>query len=78
MAEGRENAQSRALERANPPKSSIIACAVRRLTKIGAHIEVPTTFEVPETFNMTFDGGRTIRPCRFLWRSLNEVAVEFL
>ena len=78
MQEGREGAQSRVFERTNLPKSSITACVVRRLTKVGAHIEVPPSFDVPETFNMTFDGGRTIRPCRLMWRSLNEMAVEFL
>ena len=66
------------LERANPAKSLVTACIVRDLTKVGARIEVPSDFDVPETFNMTFDGGRSIRPCRLLWRSLNELAVEFL
>ena len=78
MAERSERAKSRVLERANLPKSSVTACVVRHLTKDGANIEVPATFEVPDTFNMTFDGGRTIRPCRLLWRSYSQVAVEFL
>ena len=78
MKERRESAGSRLLESANLPKSSIIACVVRNLTKVGANIEVPSTFDVPDTFNMTFDGGRSIRPCRLVWRSFNEVAVEFL
>ena len=66
------------LERVNPAKSSVTACVVRDLTKVGARIEVSSNLDVPETFNMTFDGGRSIRPCRLLWRSLNELAVEFL
>ena len=78
MAERSESTQSRLLDRTNLPKSSIIACVVRNLTKVGARIEVPSTFDVPETFNMTFDGGRSIRPCRLVWRSFNQVAVEFL
>jgi hypothetical protein len=78
MQERRESAGSRVLESANLPKSSITACVVRHLTKVGARIEVPSTFDVPETFNMTLDGGRSIRPCRLVWRSFNEVAVEFL
>ena len=78
MQERRENDGSRVLESANLPKSSIVACVVRQETKVGARIEVPSTFDVPETFNMTFDGGRSIRPCRLVWRSFNEVAVEFL
>ena len=78
MQERLENDGSRVLETANRPKSSIAACVVRHVTKVGARIEVPSTFDVPETFNMTFDGGRSIRPCRLVWRSFNEVAVEFL
>jgi hypothetical protein len=78
MAERSESTQSRLRERTNLPKSSIIACVVRDLTKVGARIEVPSTCDVPETFNMTFDGGRSIRPCRLVWRSFNEMTVEFL
>lgn len=78
MAAPRERAGSRVLESTNRPKCSVIACAVRHLTKAGARIEVPSTFDVPETFNMTFDGGRSIRPCRLVWQSLTEVVVEFL
>jgi len=65
-------------ESAKYRKTSIIACAIRHLTELGARIEVPSTIDVPDTFNMTFDGGRSIRPCRLVWRSFNEIAVEFL
>src|SRR5262249_38089088 len=78
MAKRHESAVSPVLESANLPRSSITACVVRHLTKVGAHIEVPSTFDVPDTFNMTFDGGRTIQPCRLVWRSFNQVTVEFL
>ena len=66
------------LERTGPSKSSVMGCTVRHLTEVGAHLQVPADFNVPETFNMTFDGGRSVRPCRLVWRSLNEMAVEFL
>lgn len=78
MQQRRESAGSRVLESANRPKSSITPCVVRHLTKVGARIEVPSTFYVPETFNMTFDGGRSMRPCRLVWRAFNEMTVEFL
>ena len=48
-------------------KSSVTGCMVRHLTKFGAHIEVPPALNVPERFNMTFDGGYSVRPCRLLW-----------
>ena len=70
--------ESAVFEGAKPAKASIIACAVRHLTKFGARIEVPSTFDVPETFNMTFDGGQSMRPCRLVWRSFDEMTVEFL
>jgi hypothetical protein len=80
MQDLRERTPSRALEHAKPvkPKSSVVGCVVRSLTNVGARIEIPSTFDLPETFNMTFDGGRSIRPCRLVWRALNETAVEFL
>jgi hypothetical protein len=78
MQERRESAGSRVLESAKPSKSSIAPCVVRHVSKVGARIEVPSSFDVPDTFNMTFDGGRTIRPCRLVWRSFNEMTVEFL
>jgi hypothetical protein len=78
MQQRPESAGSRVLESANRPKASIVPCVVRHLTKAGARIEVPSTFDVPETFNMTFDGGRSIRPCRLVWRAFNEMTVEFL
>jgi hypothetical protein len=78
MSQRTDGALPQVLERVPVAKSLVAPCAVRHLTSFGAHIEVPADFDMPETFNMTFDGGRSIRPCRLLWRSFNQVAVEFL
>ena len=80
MLDLREPTHPRALGHANPvkSKSSLVGCVVRSLTNVGARIAIPSSFELPETFNMTFDGGRSIRPCRLVWRTLNETSVEFL
>ena len=78
MSQRTDRAVNALLERARSSKSSVMGCTVRRLTEVGAHLQVPADFAVPETFNMTFDGGRSVRPCRLVWRSFNEMAVEFL
>jgi hypothetical protein len=57
-------------------KSGASAIPTARAAKV--RIKVPANLDLPETFNLTFDGGRSIRPCRFLWQSDNEMAVEFL
>jgi len=78
MSQRTDGAVSEVLERARVAKSLVALCTARHFTSFGARIEVAADFDVPETFNMTFDGGRSIRPCRLLWRSDNEMAVEFL
>ena len=78
MSQHTDSTVSEVLEKTAVAKSSVFGCVVRHLTKFGAHLEVPANFNVPETFNMTFDGGRSIRPCRLVWRSFNQMAVEFL
>jgi len=78
MSPRTDDASSAVLERAPVARSSVAPCAVRHVTSFGARVGIPLGFDVPETFNMTFDGGRSIRPCRLLWRSDTEIAVEFL
>jgi hypothetical protein len=57
--------------------SSVIDCVVRNLTAAGARVQIPNTAELPEGLTMTFDGGRTLRSCRIVWRTLSETGVEF-
>jgi len=57
--------------------SSMIDCVVRNLTTAGAHVDIPETAELSESVTMTFDGGRTLRACRIVWRKPNEVGLEF-
>lgn len=58
-------------------KSSAIDCVVRDLTIVGARIEIPNGIDLPEKVGMTFDGGRSIRPCRLVWRTFSGAGVEF-
>jgi hypothetical protein len=32
---------------------------------------------VPDTFDLTFDQGRSCRPCRVKWRSGDQLGVSF-
>lgn len=57
--------------------SSVIDCVVRDLTNVGAQIQIPGTTDLPANLDMSFDGGRSLRPCRVVWRTLDETGVEF-
>jgi hypothetical protein len=57
--------------------SSVLDCVVRDLTNIGARVKIPSAVTLPEDVAITFDGGRTCRPCRVAWRTLDETGLEF-
>ena len=57
--------------------ASVLDCVVRDLTTVGARIEIPNTIDLPRVFEMTFDGGRSIRSCRLVWRTSSGTGVEF-
>ena len=58
--------------------SSVIDCVMCNLTDCGARIEIPNAMALPEAVDVTFDGGHTFRPCRLVWRTINETGVQFL
>ncbi|MEJ2373901.1 MAG: PilZ domain-containing protein [Pseudolabrys sp.] len=58
--------------------SSVRDCVVRDLTNAGAGVEVPNTLELPQALDLTFDGGRSLRQCRLVWRNINKTGVEFV
>jgi hypothetical protein len=51
---------------------------VRNVTNSGARIQIANTVDLPKEFEMTFDGGYSIRPCRLVWRTPTETGVEFV
>jgi PilZ domain len=57
--------------------SSVFDCVVRNLTNSGAFIEVSNAVSLPEVMDITFDDGRTFRPSRSKWRTLNAIGVQF-
>jgi hypothetical protein len=59
-------------------KSSMDDCVVRNVTNAGARIHIPSTIDLPEAFDLTFDGGYSFRRCRIIWRSATETGVQFI
>jgi PilZ domain len=59
-------------------RSSVLDCIVQDLTNVGAGVTISNAIDLPEVLEMTFDGGRSFRPCRLVWRTLIRTGVEFL
>jgi PilZ domain len=57
--------------------SPIIPCTLHDLTNSGACLSLDGTDALPETFELTFDHGRSCRPCRVRWRIDNKLGVAF-
>jgi hypothetical protein len=57
--------------------SPIMPCTVQNITGGGACLLVANTSSVPETFDLTFEHGRTRRPCRVVWRTNDKLGVVF-
>ncbi len=60
-----------------PRRSPVIHCTVQNITGGGARLKLANTSGLPETFDLTFEHGRTRRPCRVVWRTDNELGVCF-
>jgi hypothetical protein len=57
--------------------SAIVACTLHDLTNSGACLSLVGTVALPETFELTFDNGRSCRPCRLRWRIGDRLGVLF-
>jgi hypothetical protein len=60
-----------------PRRSPVIHCTVQNITDVGACLKTASTFGVPETFDLTFEHGRTRRWCRVVWRTDDRLGVSF-
>jgi len=58
--------------------TSLLDCIVRNVTNVGARLQIANTVDLPETFDVTLDGGFTVRPSRVVWRTVTETGVEFV
>lgn len=57
--------------------SPLIHCTVQNITGGGACLKLANTHGVPGTFDLTFEHGRTRRPCRVVWRTEDKLGVSF-
>ena len=56
---------------------SIVSCTVKNLSSIGACLSVASTYRLPDTFELTFEHGRSRRSCRVIWRTDDKLGVAF-
>ena len=61
-----------------PRRSPVIHCTVQNITSGGACLKLANTYGVPETFDLTFECGRTRRACRVVWRTADKLGVAFV
>ncbi|HLH88997.1 MAG TPA: PilZ domain-containing protein [Xanthobacteraceae bacterium] len=52
-------------------------CTLHNVTNTGACLTLASTYRVPDTFELTFDHGRSRRPCRVKWRTNDQLGVSF-
>ena len=60
-----------------PRRSPVIHCTVQNITSGGACLKMANTYGIPQTFDLTFEHGRTRRSCRVVWRTSDKLGVSF-
>jgi len=60
-----------------PHRGSMIRCMVQNITSRGACLKLADAYGLPETFELTFEQGRTRRSCRVVWRTTDQIGVAF-
>lgn len=60
-----------------PRRSPVIHCTVQNITGGGACLKLANTFGIPQTFDLTFEHGRTRRRCHVIWRTHDKLGVSF-
>ncbi len=60
-----------------PFLSPVVHCTVQNITGGGACLTVANTYGLPDTFDLTFEHGRTRRLCRVVWRTADRLGVTF-
>ena len=58
-------------------RTATVCCTLKNLTNHGACLSVASTHGLPDAFELTFDHGRSRRPCRVIWRTSNKLGVSF-
>ncbi len=52
-------------------------CVVRNLSISGACLKVESPIGIPAIFDLVFEDGQSVRPCRVIWRKGSQLGVEF-
>jgi hypothetical protein len=60
-----------------PPRSPVIHSNVQDHPSGSACMHRADTYGVPQTFELTFEHGRTRRACRIVWRTHDKLGVAF-
>ncbi len=58
-------------------RSPMISCTVKDLSSRGACLSVASTYRLPDSFELTFEHGRSRRSCRVIWRTQDKLGVAF-
>jgi hypothetical protein len=56
---------------------STIGCLISNMSILGAALEIPSSKEIPECFNLFFKTDGTRIPCRVVWRQDERIGVAF-
>jgi PilZ domain len=80
MAERRSVPRTRVLRNAEiflSDREAVLHCTLLDLTRFGARLSLASTYKIPESFELTFDNGRTRRKCRVVWRTGTRLGISF-
>jgi ribosomal protein S1 len=80
MVERRQVQRTRVLKAAKiilNTRASVIDCTVRNLTNLGACVEMPSVTGTLDSFDLTFDAGRSFRNCHVIWRAGSKFGIVF-
>lgn len=58
-------------------RSPVIYCTLHNLTNDGACLSLASTYRLPDTFDLTFEAGRSRRKCRVIWRTPTKLGITF-
>jgi hypothetical protein len=58
-------------------QDGVFSCLVRDVTNSGASIRLERLNVLPLEFDLSFDGLRTLRECRLVWRDVDVIGVSF-
>jgi hypothetical protein len=59
-------------------RSPVVHCTVQNITSAGACLKLANTWSIPDSFELTFEHGRTRRACRVAWRTDDMLGVAFV